>query len=75
MTKLAKMNVTYKGKVYEYLINTEANYFQMDKTVEDILKHYPPDVQIDWEDNPKITPRNTLQDLINSDNESKQNNI
>ena len=75
MTKLAKMNVTYKGKVYEYLINTEANYFQMDKTVEDILKHYPPDVLIDWEDNPKITPRNTLQDLINSDSESKQNNI
>ena len=75
MTKLAKMNVTYKGKVYEYLINTEVSDFQMDKTVEDILKHYPPDVPIDWEDNPKITPRNTLQDLINSDNESKQNYI
>lgn len=70
MTKLAKMNVTYKNKVYEYLLNTEVSNFQIDKTVEDILKHYPPDVPIDWVDNPKIEI-NTLQDIINSDNESK----
>jgi len=73
MNKLAKMIVNYKGKKYEYLINTEVNYFQMDNAVESILRDYPPDVPIDWEDNPKITPRNTLQDLINSDNESKYN--
>ena len=73
MNKLAKMIVNYKGKKYEYLINTEVSDLQMDKAVESILRDYPPDLPIDWEDNPKITPRNTLQDLINSDNESKYN--
>lgn len=68
---MGKLRILYKGKVYEYLINTEVSDFQMDKTVGDILKHYPPDVPIDWEDNPKVTPKNTLQDLIKSDNESK----
>lgn len=73
MSIFAKMIVTYKGKKYEYLINTEVSDLQMDKAVESILRDYPPDVPIDWEDNPKITSRNTLQDLINTNNENKYN--
>jgi len=73
MSTFAKMIVTYKGKKYEYLINTEVSDLQMDKAVESILRDYPPDVPIDWEDNPKITSRNTLQDLINTNNENKYN--
>ena len=73
MNKLAKMIVNYKGKKYEYLINTEVSYFQIDNAVESILRDYPPDVPIDWEDNPKIMSRNTLQDLINTNNENKYN--
>jgi hypothetical protein len=73
MSKFAKMIVTYKGKKYEYLINTEVSDLQMDKAVESILRDYLPDVPIDWEDNPKITSRNTLQDLINTNNENKYN--
>ena len=71
---MGKLRVLYKGKWYEYLINTEVESFVMDKAIEDILKYYPKDAEIDWVDNPKIEI-NTLQDIINSDNESKQNNI
>ena len=46
----------------------------MDKAIEDILKYYPKDAEIDWVDNPKIEI-NTLQNIIKRDNESKQNNI
>ena len=73
MSTFAKMIVTYKGKKYEYLINTEVSDLQMDKAVESILRDYPPDIPIDWEDDPKITSRNTLQDLINTNNENKYN--
>lgn len=71
---MGKLRVLYEGKWYEYLINTEVEDFVMDKAIEDILKYYPKDAEIDWVDNPKIEI-NTLQDIINSDNESKQNNI
>jgi len=67
---MGKLRVLYKGKWYEYLINTEVESFVMDKAIEDILKYYPKDAEIDWVDNPKIEI-NTLQDIINSDNESK----
>ena len=67
---MGKLRVLYKGKWYEYLINTEVEDFVMDKAIEDILKYYPKDAEIDWVDNPKIEI-NTLQDIINSDNESK----
>lgn len=66
-----KLKVLYKNKWYEYLINTQVLPHVMDKTIEDILKYYPPDSIIDWEDNPLIKSRNTLQNLIDSDNESK----
>ena len=71
---MGKLRVLYKGKWYEYLINTEVESFVMDKAIEDILKYYPKDSEIDWVDNPKIEI-NTLQNIIDRDNESKQNNI
>ena len=71
---MGKLRVLYKGKWYEYLINTEVENFVMDKAIEDILKYYPKDAEIDWVDNPKIEI-NTLQNIIKRDNESKQNNI
>ena len=71
---MGKLRVLYKGKWYEYLINTEVEEFVMDKAIEDILKYYPKDAEIDWVDNPKIEI-NTLQNIIKRDNESKQNNI
>ena len=67
---MGKLRILYKNKWYEYLINTEVEDFVMDKAIEDILKYYPKDAEIDWVDNPKIKI-NTLQDIINSDNESK----
>ena len=71
---MGKLIVLYKGKWYEYLINTEVEDFVMDKAIEDILKYYPKDAEIDWVDNPKIEI-NTLQNIIKRDNESKRNNI
>ena len=67
---MGELRVLYKGKWYEYLINTEVEDFVMDKAIEDILKYYPKDSEIEWVDNPKIEI-NTLQDIINRDNESK----
>jgi hypothetical protein len=71
---MGKLRVLYKGKWYEYLINTQVEDFVMDKAIEDILKYYPKDAEIDWVDNPKIEI-NTLQNIIKRDNESKQNKI
>jgi len=71
---MGKLRILYKGKWYEYLINTEVEDFVMDKAIEDILKYYPKDAEIDWIDNPKIEI-NTLQNIIDRDNESKRNNI
>ena len=72
--QMGELKVLYKGKWYEYLINTEVEDFVMDKAIEDILKYYPKDAEIEWVDNPKIEI-NTLQNIIKRDNESKQNNI
>ena len=71
---MGKLRILYKNKWYEYLINTEVEDFVMDKAIEDILKYYPKDAEIDWVDNPKIEI-NTLQNIIKRDNESKRNNI
>ena len=67
---MGKLKILYKGKWYEYLINTEVEDFVMDKAIEDILKYYPKDAEIEWVDNPKIEI-NTLQNIIKRDNESK----
>jgi hypothetical protein len=71
---MGKLRILYKCKWYEYLINTQVEDFVMDKAIEDILKYYPKDAEIEWVDNPKIEI-NTLQNIIKRDNESKQNNI
>ena len=71
---MGKLRVLYKGKWYEYLINTEVEDFVMDKAIEDILKYYPKDAEVEWVDNPEIEI-NTLQNIIKRDNESKHNNI
>ena len=71
MSNFGKLSVTYKNKVYDYLINTQVLPHVMDKAIEEILKYYPPDAPVDFDENPKITSRNTLQDIINRDNESK----
>ena len=71
---IGKLLITYKAKTHEYLINTEVEDFVMDKAIEDILKYYPKDAEIDFVENPKIEI-NTLQNIIKRDNESKQNNI
>jgi hypothetical protein len=71
---MGKLRVLYKSKWYEYLINTQVEDFVMDKAIEDILKYYPKDAEIEWVDNPKIEI-NTLQNIIKRDNESKQNKI
>jgi hypothetical protein len=42
----------------------------MMKCIEDLLKHFPKDSQIEWVDDPKIEI-NTLQNIINRYNESK----
>ena len=71
---MGKLRVLYKSKWYEYLINTEVEDFVMDKAIEDILKYYPKDAEVEWVDNPEIEI-NTLQNIIKRDNESKHNNI
>ena len=50
---MGELRVLYQGKWHEYLINTEVEDFVMDKAIEDILKYYPKDAEIDWVDNPK----------------------
>lgn len=71
---MGKLRILYKNKWYEYLINTEVEDFVMDKAIEDILKYYPKDAEIEWVDNPKVEI-NTLQNIIKRDNEGKHNNI
>lgn len=71
---MGKLRILYKNKWYEYLINTEVEDFVMDKAIEDILKYYPKDAEVEWVDNPEIEI-NTLQNIIKRDNESKHNNI
>jgi len=67
---MGTLKVLYKDKWYEYIINTQVSDFVMDKAIEDILKYYPKDAVIEWSDKANIKI-NTLQDIINSDNESK----
>jgi len=67
---MGKLKILYKGKWQEYLINTEVKEHVMMKCIEDLLKHFPKDSQIEWVDDPKIEI-NTLQNIINRYNESK----
>ncbi len=72
---MGELKVLYKGKWICYLINTDAEDHIIDDCVQLILRDYPKDAEIDWVDDPKIEI-NTLQNIIDSDNnESKQNYI
>ena len=67
---MGELKILYKGKYHRYLINTEVEDHVMMTCIENLLKHFPKDAEIEWIDNPKIKI-NTLQDIINRDNESK----
>jgi|TARA_B110000495_G_C22383197_1_gene247421 hypothetical protein len=45
---MGKLMVTYKGKTIQYLINTQVQPYVADKIIEDILKHYPAEVPVDF---------------------------
>ncbi|MEN8901967.1 MAG: hypothetical protein ABF247_11765 [Nonlabens sp.] len=47
---MGKLLVTYKGKTHEYLINTQVEPHVVDSTVEMILKAFPPDVPVDFQE-------------------------
>lgn len=47
---MGKLTITYKGKQHEYLINTQVDAHVMDKAIEDILKYFPKDAPIDFEE-------------------------
>jgi len=38
---MGKLKILYKGKWYEYLINTQVIDKQLNNTIENILKYYP----------------------------------
>ena len=48
-SNMGKLTIIYKGKKHEYLINTQVIDKQIDKTIEDILKWFPKDCTIDFE--------------------------
>ena len=47
---LGVLKVIYKGKTNFYLINQEVSQKQIDDTVNMILRGYPHDVEIDYEE-------------------------
>ncbi len=49
MSKLEYLIVKHKGKTIKYMINTQVAPHVQDETVENILKYYPPDVELDFE--------------------------
>jgi hypothetical protein len=47
---MGKLKILYKGKWQEYLINTEVDEHVMMKAIEDILKYFPKDAQIEFDE-------------------------
>ena len=47
---MGKLTVTFKGIIYDYLINTQVADHVVDKIVADILKYYPADAPVDFVD-------------------------
>jgi len=47
---MGKLRILYKGKWQEYLINTQVKEHVMMKAIEDILKHFPKDAQIEFDE-------------------------
>ena len=63
---MGELKVLYKGKWICYLINTNAEDHIIDDCVQLILRDYPKDAEIDWNDNPYISPFTTVEELINA---------
>ena len=49
MSKLEYLIVKHNGKTIKYMINTQVAPYVQDAAVENILKHYPQDVELDFE--------------------------
>lgn len=49
-TPMGRLLITYKGKTKEYLINTDVDEHVMMKAIEDILKAYPSDSPVEFEE-------------------------
>ena len=47
---MGKLRILYKGEWQEYLINTEVEEKVMMKAIEDILKYFPKDSQIEFDE-------------------------
>lgn len=47
---MGKLRILYKGKWQEYLINTKVEEHVMMKCIEDLLKHFPKDAQIEFDE-------------------------
>ncbi len=63
---MGELKVLYKGKWISYLINTDAEDHVIDQCIQIILRDYPKDAEIDWNDNPYISPPATVEELINA---------
>ena len=49
MSKLEYLIVKHNGKTIKYMINTQVAPHVQDAAVENILKYYPQDVELDFE--------------------------
>lgn len=47
---MGELIVKYKGNNLSYLINLKVESHVQDKAVEDILKYFPPDVEIEFKE-------------------------
>lgn len=47
---MGELIIKYKGENLKYLINLKVADHVQDKTVEDILKYFPKDVEIDFKE-------------------------
>ncbi len=63
---MGELKVLYKGEWICYLINTDAKDNIIDDCIQLILRDYPKDAQVDWNDNPYISPPATVEELINA---------
>lgn len=47
---MGTLRILYNGEWKEYLINTQVDDHVMMKAIEDILKYFPPDAQIEFDE-------------------------
>jgi hypothetical protein len=44
---MGRLDIFYKNKTIKYLINMQVSLSEQEKVINDILKHFPPDVEFD----------------------------